>query len=121
MIEKDAEDLGIRGFLYLNESFDNLPKAIQAVCDGELWLSREFMSHWILSTKSGGGDMAEQNGLTLKETQILRLIAEGASNNDIAGKLEIRINTVKTHVYDIFKKINVSNRLQAAIWVRQNS
>ena len=97
-----------------------IPKAIQAVYNGELWLSREFMSKWILSTKGGGVSESEGNGLTAKEVQILRLIADGASNKDIADKLFISTNTVKTHLYNIFKKINVTNRLQAALWARKS-
>jgi DNA-binding NarL/FixJ family response regulator len=120
VIEKDAVDKGIRGFLYEHESLENLPRAIQAVNNGELWLSREFMSNWILATKTGGVHKGEQNGLTLKEVQILRLIAEGASNKEIAEKLSIATNTAKTHVYNIFRKINLTNRLQAALWARKN-
>jgi LuxR family transcriptional regulator, positive regulator of biofilm formation len=120
LIEKDAVDKGVRGFLYENETLDNLPKAIQAVSKGELWLSREFMSRWILSTKGDGRSNADHSGLTLKETQILRLIAEGASNKDIARKLKIATNTAKVHVYNIFRKINVKNRLQAALWAGKN-
>jgi DNA-binding NarL/FixJ family response regulator len=120
LLEKDAVEKGVRGFLYENETLDNLPKAIQTVYNGELWLSREFMSNWILATKTGHGQTGEQNGLTLKEVQILRLIAEGASNKEIAEKLSITTNTAKTHVYNIFKKINVTNRLQAALWARKN-
>jgi len=120
VIEKDAVNKGVCGFIYENESFDSLPKAIQAVCNGELWLSRKFMSKWILSTKRGGVEMSAKNGLTTKEVQILRLIAEGESNKGIAEKLFISANTAKTHVYNIFKKINVTNRLQAALWARKN-
>jgi LuxR family transcriptional regulator, positive regulator of biofilm formation len=120
VIEQDAVNKGVRGFLYEHETLDNLPKAIQAVYNGELWLSREFMSNWILATKTGGGQKGGQNGLTPKEVQILRLIAEGASNREIADKLVIRTNTAKTHVYNIFRKINVNNRLQAALWARKN-
>jgi DNA-binding NarL/FixJ family response regulator len=120
VIEKDAVNKGIRGFLYESESFDKLPRAIQAVCAGELWLSREFMSRWILSTKAAGLSKGDPNGLTSKEMQILNLIGGGASNKDIADNLLISYNTAKTHVYNIFRKINVTNRLQAALWARKN-
>lgn len=120
VIEKEAVNKGIRGFFYENETFDKLPRAIQAVCDGELWLSREFMSNWILSTKAGGRNRSKHKGLTPKELEILSLIGNGASNRDIAEGLLISHNTIKTHVYHIFKKINVTNRLQAAIWARNN-
>ena len=120
VIEKDAVEIGVRGFLYEKESYDSLPRAIQSVCEGELWLSREFMSSWIDATKRGGAIPPGQNGLTPKETQILRLIAQGASNKTIAGKLTISPNTAKTHLYNIFRKINVKNRLQAALWAQRN-
>ena len=120
IVEKEAVNKGIRGFLYENESFDKLPRAIQAVYNGELWLSREFMSKWILSTKTAGPDTSGHNGLTSKELQILSLIGKGASNREIAENLLISYNTTKTHVYNIFKKISVTNRLQAALWARTN-
>jgi DNA-binding NarL/FixJ family response regulator len=120
VIEKDAVNKGVRGFLYEHEGVDKLPKAIRAIYSGELWLSRQFMSKWILSTKRDGLNQREVNRLTSREVQILRLIADGASNKDIAKNLFVSTNTAKTHVYNIFKKIKVTNRLQAALWARKN-
>ena len=118
--EQEAVQLGVCGLLYEHENFTLLPRAIQAVLNGELWLSRAFMSRWIISTKRNGRIPSSENGLTAKEAEILQLIARGASNKDIARELFISSNTAKTHVYNIFKKINVANRLQAAIWARQH-
>ena len=58
--------------------------------------------------------------LTPREIEILGMIALGASNTEIAEKLFISPNTVKTHIYNLFKKINVTNRLQAAFWAAKN-
>lgn len=118
--EQEAVHLGVCGLLYEHENYTLLPRAIQAVLDGELWLSRGFMSRWIISTKRNGRIPSNENGLTAKEGEILQLIAGGASNKDIARELFISTNTAKTHVYNIFKKINVANRLQAAIWARKH-
>jgi DNA-binding CsgD family transcriptional regulator len=59
-------------------------------------------------------------GLTKRESEILGTIAEGATNEEIAHKFFISTHTVKSHLYNIFKKVGVSNRLQAALWARSN-
>jgi DNA-binding CsgD family transcriptional regulator len=63
------------------------------------------------------GDVA---GLTPREVEILAMVAVGAKNEEIAEKLYISPHTVKTHIYNIFKKIDVPNRLQAALWAASN-
>lgn len=60
------------------------------------------------------------SGLTRREMEILDLIADGYSNQQIADALFISPHTVKTHLHNIFKKINVKRRLQAALWAAQN-
>lgn len=61
-----------------------------------------------------------QSDLTPRETQVLRLLAEGASNPDISGRLNISPHTVKSHVIHIFNKLNVNDRTQAAVWAVRN-
>ena len=58
--------------------------------------------------------------LTQREIEILSLIAVGAKNEDIAEKLFISTHAVKRHIHNILKKINVANRLQAALWAAKN-
>ena len=60
------------------------------------------------------------SGLTPREREILDLIASGFSNQQIADTLFISPHTVKTHLHNIFKKINVKRRLQAALWAAEN-
>ena len=69
-----------------------------------------------------GPDPAQMEAsiLTPREIEILSLVAIGAKNEEIAEKLYISSNTVKTHIYNIFKKIDVPNRLQAALWAAKN-
>ncbi len=67
----------------------------------------------------------ERNGnggvnLTSREKEILTRIASGASNREIADALFISHHTVKTHIYNIYKKIKVPNRFQAALWIAEN-
>ena len=67
----------------------------------------------VLSAELSG---VSSNQLTTREKEILDKIAHGSSNRDIADELYISLHTVKTHIYNIFKKIDVSNRIQAALW-----
>lgn len=62
----------------------------------------------------------DTSDLTVREKEILDHIARGASNRDIAEALFISTHTVKTHLHNIFKKINVKGRLQAALWAADN-
>ncbi len=58
--------------------------------------------------------------LTLREMEVLQLICEGNSNIDIAKKLIISVDTAKAHVSNIFQKLNVNDRVQAAVWAVSN-
>jgi len=68
------------------------------------------------------GTSTDEQGirLTLREQEIIRLIAQGFSNREIAGILNISPDTVKTHVRNIFSKLNVKDRTQAAVWAASN-
>jgi LuxR family transcriptional regulator of csgAB operon len=73
--------------------------------------------------KGGNYDFSpkgHESTLTPREIEIVSMIAAGAANAHIADKLCISSHTVKTHIYNIFKKINVPNRLQAALWAAKN-
>lgn len=112
---------GVCGFFYEHDSLDNFMKGVQAVLDGKLWLSREMMTKCIFEgTDNDKSSKKICEELTERQVEILAMIAVGATNDEIADKLCISPHTVKTHLYKIFKKINVPNRVQAALWAAKN-
>ena len=121
-IEEKALGRGVTGFFYEEAPLDLLPKGVRAILNGELWVSREIMAKCIVAGTGREQDLSKSATiiLTPREIEILSMVAMGAKNEDIAGELYISPNTVKTHVYNIFRKINVPNRLQAALWAAKN-
>ncbi len=112
---------GIQGFFYEQDSLGLFLKGIRAVCEGELWLSREIMTKCILEgTHQEKASKSGNATLTPRQNEILALVAVGGTNDEIADKLCLSPHTVKTHLYNIFKKINVPNRMQAALWAAKN-
>jgi DNA-binding CsgD family transcriptional regulator len=120
-VEKKALRKGIRGFFYKQDPPELLVKGVSALFNEELWVSREIMTKAILENRDKDIiTIKDQTTLTPREIEILSFIAAGAKNDHIAEELFISPNTVKTHIYNIFKKINVPNRLQAALWAAKN-
>ncbi len=112
---------GIHGFFYKHDSLDTFLKGVQAVLDGKLWLSRDMMTKCILEDSDSDVPSKSIRGkLTERQTEILAMMAVGATNCEIADKLCISPHTVKTHVYNIFKEIKVPNRVQASLWAAKN-
>ena len=92
---------------------------VQSVLDGASWFDPSI-AHIVLeaAAKSQQNDIVKPEkdyGLTSRETQILKLITEGYSNNEIANQLFVSINTTKAHVASILQKLEVDDRLQAAL------
>ena len=107
----------IRGVFYYNDSIDLFLKGMQVIHEGRLWLSRQMISRCI-----NGPAATDEKGeaalkrLTRREKEILKHVASGKGNKEIADALNLSLHTVKTHLYNIFKKIEVPNRLQATLW-----
>jgi DNA-binding NarL/FixJ family response regulator len=117
----DLVKKGVRGVFYDDDPLPNLAKGVPAILEGELWFSRKDLMKCILDNASDSKlAMALKAQLTAREREILLLIASGINNSQIADKLNISRNTVKTHLYNIYNKINVPNRLQAALWAAKH-
>ena len=115
--EKESIDRGIRGVFYVNEPLEVFAKGVNAIFSGEMWYPRKMISQCLLESKSSFRSSVNSTAmLTTREKQILIEMASGSSNQEIADALFISLHTVKTHIYNIYKKINVTNRLQAMLW-----
>jgi len=110
---------GARGYFDLNDPSSQLSEAIHTVHKGEIWLPRDKMSSImdrIISVV--GRDLKEKtlDQLTPTEFQVLRLIGQGKSNDEIAEALFISKNTVRSHIKSIYAKLDTHSRLQLALY-----
>ncbi len=103
---------GAVGYLLKNTRADELIQAIKAAADGQVQLSPQAAARLIREVRAPESPEA----LTDRETEVLRLLAAGCSNKEIAYQLTIGEKTVKTHVSSILSKLNVASRTQAALY-----
>jgi len=112
-------NIGVRGYFDLNDPSEKLVEAIQIINKGEIWLPRDKMSSImdrIISVV--GKDLKEKtlDQLTPTEFQVLRLIGQGKSNDEIADAMYISKNTVRSHIKSIYAKLDTHSRLQLALY-----
>lgn len=120
-IEKRTISRGVDGFFYEHDTKESLAKGVCAIFNGELWISRKVMAQCIRTTHRKNPMSTERSpNLTPREIEILTEVSYGASNKEIADKLYVSEYTVKTHLHNIFKKIDVPNRLQATLWAAES-
>lgn len=110
---------GARGYFDLTDPSGQLSEAIRVIHKGEIWLPRDKMSSImdrIISVV--GRDLKEKtlDQLTPTEFQVLRLIGQGKSNDEIAEVLFISKNTVRSHIKSIYAKLDTHSRLQLALY-----
>ncbi len=121
-VSEDDEDLfdavraGARGYLLKNVDAEDLVEAIRCVARGEAVLSPPMTARLMAGFRATERQAFPPRtaGLTPREHEILRLLAQGATNREIARALHISEHTVKTHVHHILEKLGVENRAQAA-------
>jgi DNA-binding NarL/FixJ family response regulator len=126
MSEED-EDLfvalrsGARGYLLKNMRPQKLVTAIRSVQKGEAALSR-LMTMRVMEelSRTKKTTFAEDVTITLREIEVLQAVAGGLSNQEIAKKLYISENTVKSHVHSILEKLNLSDRKEAVNYARKH-
>ncbi len=112
----EAVELGIEGFQYKQDAeADTIISAVRKLHKGGKALA-PCVTEALLSHRQSKQQKAQAH-LSVREQEVLDLIATGKSNSDIADKLYISVRTVKFHVSSILTKLNAKNRTQAALWL----
>jgi DNA-binding NarL/FixJ family response regulator len=119
-----ALEAGASGFLLKNASPERLIDAVRTVAGGDALLAPDVTRRVISRATAGpaaptsaGGDAAvAAAGLTEREAEVLRLLARGLSNAEIAAELFVGEATVKTHVSNVLQKLGLRDRIQAVVW-----
>lgn len=115
-----AVDIGIDGYLLKDSSYDELKEAIDVVISGNTYIQPSLLPALNESMEDYALDKERIECLTKRELDVLRLISEGCSNKKISDELTINERTVKNHISHIFRKIDVEDRTQAAVFAIRN-
>ncbi|HHG3075963.1 TPA: LuxR C-terminal-related transcriptional regulator [Vibrio parahaemolyticus] len=115
----------LKGLFYFKDDFDKVMMGLKGILNGENWLSRDILNQligYLLSLNNTVGELETklEMELTRREMQVLSALCQGGSNLDIADSLFVSEHTVKSHLYSIFRKLEVKNRMQAITWAKRN-
>jgi DNA-binding NarL/FixJ family response regulator len=118
----ETMQIGASGYILKDSDSASFFKAIRDANSGESYIQPKLAAELIKEfNKPRGSRIKKENELTQREYEVIALIADGLNNKDIAERLFISEKTVKNHVSNIFRKINVSDRTQAAIYAYKNN
>ncbi|HTG01298.1 MAG TPA: response regulator transcription factor [Nitrospirota bacterium] len=108
---------GIRGYFRLTDTPAAMSKAVHAVHSGEIWAERRILEKAIskpmLLPETLQANVPGLPPLTNREMEVLTMVLQGASNREIADRNSISERTVKTHLYRVYRKLNVKSRTKA--------
>ena len=114
---------GAHGFFKPEQGDENLIKCVHVVARGDYWLEAELINRILKGYQDKNNVLRSLVGLSTKklkkltprEMEILALVSESMTNEEIAEKLFLSTKTVKTHVRNIFEKTNIRSRVEAAL------
>jgi len=118
--------LGAKGVILKDSARQTLMQAIRTVCQGEVWMDprmsgalAEELSH--IGTEGDPISTRQENGLTERELEIVRLVASGYKNKEVGATLAISERTVKTHLTNIFQKLGVRDRVGLVMYALRHN
>ncbi len=117
----NAVDIGVDGYILKDSESSELKKAIRAVKNGENYIQPSLIPILNSFLVNRDTDKDKISSLTNRELEVLVQVANGMFNKEIATNLNISERTVKNHISNIFKKIDVSDRTQAAVFAIKNN
>lgn len=116
-----AVDIGVNGYVLKDSESAELKKAIFTVADGETYIQPSLIPALNAKMIKTNKDAEKIKSLTKRELDVLKLLAVGMFNKEVGKRLEISERTVKNHVSNIFKKLGVTDRTQAAVFAIRNN
>ncbi len=111
----------VEAILFKHKQLNEITQTALKVAQGKIRIPACIIEDYFLNTRTTPIDYSAQFNFTARELHVLMHLAKGDSNKMIAHSMGISCHTVKTHIYKLFKKIQVTNRVQAVIWAKQNS
>ncbi|MBQ8624697.1 MAG: response regulator transcription factor [Agathobacter sp.] len=115
-----AVDIGINGYVLKDSESAVLKKAIVSIAAGDNFIQPNLIPALNAKMIEKNEDSIKLENLTSREIEVLKLLAIGMYNKEVAESLEISERTVKNHVSNIFKKLDVTDRTQAAVFAIRN-
>jgi DNA-binding NarL/FixJ family response regulator len=110
-------EAGAKGYVMKDDALEMLPNGIRAVARGETWLSSQIAGTVVeIAVIKTVPPPRPPTGLTLREMEVLRLLAQGLSNEAISQKLTLTMRTVQNHVSAIYGKLGVESRAEAVLY-----
>lgn len=113
-----ADNPQVKGIFYNSANFSDLLTGLEEVICGKLWLPRHLMEKIVNSHRKLPSFRIANKEFTKREQQVLHSICQGYTNQDIATELGLSEHTIKSHLYNLFKKHGFKNRLEACAWAR---
>ena len=116
-----AVDIGVNGYVLKDSESAELKKAIFTVAEGESYIQPSLIPALNAKMIETNKDAEKIKSLTKRELDVLKLLTVGMYNKEVGKRLEISERTVKNHVSNIFKKLGVTDRTQAAVFAIRNN